>query len=241
MASPKNNKERTKPRRARSVSDQLRIHILSGNFEPGQFLNEARLAQKYKISRIPIREALIKLQGQGLVTTSEGYRRCHVIQLSPDDIQSINNVRLVLEAEAVWLARKNMNKNLKTELQKIIKRMASPSNNLFDSPVLDLEFHSTVWRASGNTFLVAALTPLVSRLFAFRAITHRISADSSSKEERRKMQAARVAHHCDLLSVLLGESDVHPIEAVHTHIASAFHPPKLFGSLQLRQNPKNVQ
>src|SRR3989442_10018601 len=89
------------------VASKLREAILAGDYGPGDRLNEARLAHEFNMSRIPIREALIQLQESGLVMNHERRGMC-VTKLTEDEMQRINSVRLVLETEAIWLARENM-------------------------------------------------------------------------------------------------------------------------------------
>src|ERR1700742_2726879 len=106
------------------VVQKLREAILSGEYGPGDRLNEARLAHEFNISRIPIREALIQLQESGLVMNHERRGMC-VTKLSEEDIQRINSVRLVMETEAVWLARENMTPQIASALEDVVARMES--------------------------------------------------------------------------------------------------------------------
>ncbi|HUO03323.1 MAG TPA: GntR family transcriptional regulator, partial [Rhizomicrobium sp.] len=75
------------------VAAKLYQAILAGEYAPGDRLNEAKLADEYKTSRIPIREALIELQHSGLVMNLERRGMC-VTKLSEADMQRINSVRL---------------------------------------------------------------------------------------------------------------------------------------------------
>src|SRR5438128_6707357 len=82
----------------------LRNAIISGKFKPGDRLNESELARQYKVSRIPVREALQQLQAQGLVT-NHPRRGMFVSILSDEECQKINSLRIILEAEALKLCR----------------------------------------------------------------------------------------------------------------------------------------
>src|SRR6201996_5263028 len=157
------------------VVGKLREAILSGQYMPGDRLNEARLAHEFNISRIPIREALIQLQEAGLVMNHERRGMC-VTKLSEEDIQRINSARLVMETEAVWLARANMTPEVAAKLENIVERMENMVNPLFESATLDLEFHRTIWDASGNPYLAKALDTLLTQLFAHKALENRIFA-----------------------------------------------------------------
>src|SRR5258708_2098226 len=73
--------------------------ILSGKIAPGERLNESQLSRQFRISRAPIREALQQLLEQGLVMNITR-RGMFVVSLDSEDIQKINSLRLILEAEA---------------------------------------------------------------------------------------------------------------------------------------------
>jgi DNA-binding GntR family transcriptional regulator len=216
------------------VAAKLREAILAGEYAPGERLNEARLAHEFSMSRIPIREALIQLQESGLVMNLERRGMC-VTALSEEDIQRINSARLVMETEAIWLAREHMTPAIAAKLEAIVERMENMENPLFESMGLDLEFHRTVWHASGNPFLARALDSLVPQLFAHKGLEHRIFARSAPPQAREEMRVWRVGHHHELLNVILGRSDTDPQEAVLNHLRAGFEAPERFSSLAIRQ------
>jgi DNA-binding GntR family transcriptional regulator len=76
--------------------ERLRDAILDGTFTPGQPLVEARLASEYGISKTPVREALIRLQRDGLVQL-ESYRGARVTRLVEEDVRAICDMRRALE------------------------------------------------------------------------------------------------------------------------------------------------
>src|SRR5262245_15772488 len=78
--------------------------IFSGKIKPGERLNESQLSRELKISRAPIREALQQLEEQGLVV-NHARRGMFVVHLEAADIEKINSVRLILEAQCLRLAR----------------------------------------------------------------------------------------------------------------------------------------
>src|ERR1700749_32754 len=78
------------------VYDRLRGEIVTGEFEPGTPLGEEALAQRYGTSRTPVREALRRLEQDGLVES--GVRGMRGRARSPEEIQEIYEVRVPLEA-----------------------------------------------------------------------------------------------------------------------------------------------
>jgi DNA-binding GntR family transcriptional regulator len=80
----------------RRVYERLRDEIVSGELQPGAQLVEARIAEELGVSKTPVREALIRLQRDGLVAI-EPYRGARVTQPSPEDVREILELRLLLE------------------------------------------------------------------------------------------------------------------------------------------------
>lgn len=202
------------------VVQKLREAILSGRYKPGDRLNESQLAREFDISRIPIREALIQLQEYGLVMNHER-RGMFVTLLSEEDVQRINSLRIILEAEALKLARANMTPETAAELTALVERMEAWDGSLFDAAALDLEFHRAVWRASGNPYLAKILDSLATSLFAHKALEH------VSYEIRRW----RINHHRELLDLVLGKSNLDAQAAMLTHLRMGYDRPERFSSL----------
>jgi len=84
----------------RRVYEALRNDILSGALPPGEQLVEARIAEELGVSKTPVREALIRLQRDGLVEI-EPYRGARVIQPSDRDVKEISGLRLAIETAIV--------------------------------------------------------------------------------------------------------------------------------------------
>src|SRR5690349_8240971 len=129
------------------IFNRLRDAIVSGRYRPGERLNESQLAREFGISRIPVREALMQLQEHGLVMNHER-RGMFVTRLSEEDVQRINSLRVVLEAEALKLCRLRMSKKDAARLTEIMTRMeAWTERTELDAAALDLEFHRALWDA----------------------------------------------------------------------------------------------
>src|SRR5258708_7155625 len=91
---------------AEAVTEQLRNAIIQGHFAPGQLLSEDQLARPLGVSRGPIRDALIQLEREGLVS-SQSNRRTVVASLSRRDLDEVYSLRLALERLAVQYAVHN--------------------------------------------------------------------------------------------------------------------------------------
>ena len=104
------------------VLDSLRLQIFSGRFPPGTQLVEAELADRYKVSRGPIREALIYLEQEHLVIR-EPRRGAFVRGITENDVREIYGLRQVLESYAAELACDRLQPNHLERMQSCIDRM----------------------------------------------------------------------------------------------------------------------
>ena len=197
----------------------LRQQILGGRYRPGDRLNESQIAREFQISRIPVREALSQLQEQGLVMNRER-RGMFVMQLSGDEVQQINSLRMVLEPEAMRLARARMTPELMDELTVLVEQMEKWDGPLMEAAELDRRFHAAIWRGAGNPYLERMLVSLTTTLFAHKALEH------VSQEIRRW----RLNHHRELLDYVAGQ-DRDPQLAFLTHLRMGYSEPERFSSL----------
>src|SRR5258708_16162880 len=85
---------------------ELRSGILKGEYKPGSVLRQEDIAQKFEVSRVPVREALSKLEAEGFLALRprRGYA---VISLNPDEISEIFDLRMIIESHAGQIATKH--------------------------------------------------------------------------------------------------------------------------------------
>lgn len=139
--------------------DQIRNAILDGTFEPGAQLVESAIAEWCGVSRTPVREALRRLEQDGLV--SRGERGLIVRERTPEEIMDLYQVRIVLE-EAV--ARCAAERHLTFDLLRIERAMRAcervAGGDASQMASENRAFHRSVWLASHNE----PLRDLVERL-----------------------------------------------------------------------------
>jgi DNA-binding GntR family transcriptional regulator len=82
------------------IADALRADILRGALAPGQALRQEELAGRFGVSRLPVRDALLRLEGEGLVDVQPN-RGAYVTALSADEVREIYHLRVLLEGDAI--------------------------------------------------------------------------------------------------------------------------------------------
>jgi DNA-binding GntR family transcriptional regulator len=202
------------------VVKMLSAGILSGKYRPGDRLNESQIARELNISRIPVREALSQLQEQGLVQNRER-RGMFVTNIGPEEVQQISSLRLILETEALRLAQSRLTPEILAQLENLLAQMDSWNGTLLEAAALDLEFHRTLWKASGNPYLERALNALTVPLFAHKTLEH----------VTRDVRRWRMGHHHILLDAVTGRSDEDPQEVLLTHMRMSYTEPERYSTL----------
>jgi DNA-binding GntR family transcriptional regulator len=143
--------------RFEGLLDALREAILTGRYAPGTRLVQEEIADQFGISRIPLREALRRLEGEGLVVISPN-RGAVVRPLGPKDVVDLFELRLALETLALRrAAERYADLRDATKLRAGEARRAIASRSLTALFRLDRDFHAEIAAASGNQHLVAAL------------------------------------------------------------------------------------
>lgn len=201
------------------VVQMLSAGILSGKYKPGDRLNESQIARELNISRIPVREALSQLQEQGLVQNRER-RGMFVTHITSDEVLQISSLRLILETEALRLARGRMTPEILAELEALVDQMENWDGSLLDARGLDLQFHRTLWRASGNPYLERTLYGLVIPLFAHKTLEH------VTHDARRW----RMSHHRTLLDAIMGRSGDDLQAVLVTHLRMSHTEPERYSA-----------
>ncbi|MDI6823985.1 MAG: GntR family transcriptional regulator [Bacillota bacterium] len=159
----------------------LREAIVSGHLTPGERLVEARLAQEMGISRNPVREALRRLEHEGLARRHPRGGMA-VAEIDLRDVAEVYAVRSVLEGLAARLAAGRLRAEHRERLVRSIQEgeEARRSNELDRLVASSSVFHSTVLEAAGNARLTSLLQVLDHHISRFRRIS--LQAEGSPAE-----------------------------------------------------------
>jgi DNA-binding GntR family transcriptional regulator len=146
----------------RSINDAYSLildDIMNGSLKPGSVVTETYLAEKYKTSRTPVREAINILECEGLIVTTNRTKK--IYSLTSGDIKEIFELKELIEGNVAWNAAKNITDIQREELKKIIAEMnklreLTPKNEAEAKSYLekwlsaDSNFHGLLFRAAGN-------------------------------------------------------------------------------------------
>jgi DNA-binding GntR family transcriptional regulator len=143
---------------ADEVADVLRAAILDGRLAPGQAVREEQVAEKMQVSRGPVREALARLEREGLVYKKRN-RGTFVARLSLKDVEEVFSLRQALESLAVqYFTRNGVPQDL-TRLEAIVDRMSqcvASDASVQEVTDLDIQFHEWLVRSAGHQRLLEA-------------------------------------------------------------------------------------
>lgn len=153
------------------IFNSLREAIIIGELRPGERLMEVQLAEKMGVSRTPVREAIRKLELEGLVNMIPR-KGAHVAELSVKDIMDVLEVRASLDGLATALAAERITDDELKELKFINGQFATyiEKENINSSIKKDVEFHDIIYKASRNDKLIAILNNLREQVQRFRVI-----------------------------------------------------------------------
>ena len=151
------------------VFNTLREAILKGELKPGERLMELQLAAKLGVSRTPIREALRKLELEGLVNMVPR-KGAEVADITEKSLRDVLEVRKALEELSVQLACEKITEEEIEELKRVAERF---KDTLDDQDVTkiaeaDVAFHDVIYTATDNQKLILLLNNLREQMYRYR-------------------------------------------------------------------------
>ncbi|MET3921027.1 GntR family transcriptional regulator [Arthrobacter sp. UYEF20] len=170
--------------RAENVYQLVLEGIVAGKYEQGTRLRERELSELHNVSRIPVREAIQRLEQDGFVETFPR-RGAAVRRLTLTDVNELFDVRLCLETFAARMAAVRVAGGENgMRLQELVDetRLAIDSGRTADVASLSAEFHAEIVRLSGNRLLVESVKPLFGRMRWIFGLAHNRSNELQRDE-----------------------------------------------------------
>lgn len=151
------------------VTETLREWIVSGDLELGEHLSEIRISKELEVSRTPVREAVNRLEMEGLLSV-EPMRGTFVFSLEPSELAKLCDARVCLETAALKEAIRLNPDALHDVLVKCVEDMTRAREQKDDSAYLaaDTVFHQCLFDQSDNRFLNDAYQAIAKKMAALR-------------------------------------------------------------------------
>lgn len=174
------------------VRDRIREQILHAELRPGEIVIEPELAQKYGVSKTPVREALQMLSVEGLVAVLP--RKGYIVRsLSFHDVREVMDLRLILEPPLLAAAARNVTEELVVQLRELLERQFREDAPLDERLFAAREFHLACVRASRNlraAGVVKSLTDEINRLHHLMPVVEDHISSDSEREAHESIFAA---------------------------------------------------
>jgi DNA-binding GntR family transcriptional regulator len=187
--------------------------ITSLEIAPGARINVDTLARELGVSQTPIREALSRLEAEGLV------HKTHLIghragpQLTRAEIGQLFELRLLIEPAGAAMAARKLTDPSREVLGRLHAQMRGrpnkPAPTYAEFARMDAEFHAVIATASGNAFLADALAKLRTHVHIFRLVPH------------TRVTSEAVGEHAQLLAALQRGDAAGSRKAMREHILAS--------------------
>lgn len=155
--------------------DQIKQDIFTGVLRPGDQLEEAELAERFGVSRTPIREAIRSMVDCGLLETRP--RKGAIVRsLSAKELHDLFEVAAELEGMACRLACENLTRNHMASIQKALDEcgFAAEAQDIRGYVDANLAFHAAIHAASGNIWLIDQLEQIEARINVYRLMPYEV-------------------------------------------------------------------
>ncbi len=189
------------------VFEALENEILKGELERGETLSENKISARLGVSRTPVREALQRLEQEGLVKTEPG-KGAVVLGISQGDLLDIYEIRIRIEGLAARYAARNITDEQIKEMRDLVElqEFFAAKNNSQNLRDLDSKFHSMIYKFCTSRILTDTLTSLHHRIERFRRLSVETGGRGSlSVEEHKEIAKALASHDEDKAEKLLIE------------------------------------
>ncbi|MCA8433375.1 GntR family transcriptional regulator [Burkholderia seminalis] len=176
---------------ADAVAASLRDMIINGELSAGERLVERDLAERFGISRIPMREAIQRLEREGLLDIFRN-RGAVVRMLSVSDVQDIYDLRVLLEGDAIYRSVKRLDDETLARAE-LVHRLLGDASVPRRQGELNREFHALLYAGCGNARQLKSIAELRSQVERYERLQTTLLADTPSfqVEHEAILQACR--------------------------------------------------
>ena len=159
------------PTRASAAAEELRRRILQGVYEGGAQLRQDALAEEFNISRIPVREALVQLEAEGLVRI-QAHKGAVVTTLSPEEVDELYEFRALVEPRLLEKSAPKLTAGDFEQLDAILREYRDELRNLHVGRwgELNTQLHAVLYRHAASPRMNATALQLLQSTDRFTRI-----------------------------------------------------------------------
>ena len=196
----------------RSLADKLETDIIFGRYAPGSRIVEDRVMERYDAKRHVVRNAFAALESRGLLTRKPN-RGVEVVEFTPDEVDALYDVRIVLETAAAERTRLPCRPEVTDRLEDIGRRHAEAVAQMDYRAVfrLNQEFHEVQYGCCGNPRLVELIGNHARSAQPIRVIKY---------EDADHMKSV-VEQHFAIVAAMRGTSTEALVAAVRAHLPAS--------------------
>jgi DNA-binding GntR family transcriptional regulator len=201
-------------RLSQSLADQaaehIRRHIVKGDYQLGEALSETTLAAELRVSKTPIREALLRLKTEGLVDI-QPQRGTFVFSMGTAEVRALSEFRDVIECAALGIAMRKDAAALGAGLAGVVAGMedALQQNDAAAYREHDSSFHDCIIRCCDNPYLADAYAPIAFRVQTLRNLLSRDPA----------LNARSLTEHMVIARAVSSRDEEKAIKLLRAHMA----------------------
>ena len=177
------------------VYDTIKERLLTRQYRPGQRLNTNDLSAELGVSRMPVREALQRLEAATGLIKLIPHKGAVVRESSEEDLRDVFRIRVVLEGLAARLACEHISQAELDQMEAVNRKIQQLGDQHDEDEFeqLNLEFHSIIWKGTGSRRLSAILSSLydASRSYRYASVQLPGRLDEIAEEHSQLLAALR--------------------------------------------------
>ncbi len=203
----------TTPSTVQRIEMVLTEEISVGELTPGMRLDEAKLAERFGVSRTPIREALNRLTAQGILVPGEK-RGVFVAQYSREELSQIFEAMHEIEAACARIASQRLNLLARSEIEQAQSECLAAARSGDRAGYLRANeaFHMAIYKATGNPYMAEIATEFRRRTGPFRAKKFETTQDLIESAES----------HRELIDNIFSEDSATASNGMRSHMTASF-------------------
>ncbi|MBF8779136.1 GntR family transcriptional regulator [Pseudomonas fulva] len=208
------------PSTSEIIARHLRDAIISGHLAEGEPVRQDDIAQAFNVSKIPVREALKRLEAEGLVAFHRN-RGALVTKMSEPDLAQFFEVRVLLEVKAIRLAVPNMTEQTFSHAEGICAEFVG-EDDIGRWAELNWALHACLYEPAQRPFLVGLIRSIHDKVERYLRMQMSLSAGKDRADhEHRQIVAACRARDVEAAAKLIEDHINGVCQSLYEHLPRA--------------------